>query len=110
MWKFNGITIIVEKDSQDYPKVRIGALDVLGSIEPLVHYGGLESYYRDLQFVMYDGYDNQFLPLIGSGYFTLSGDQGVEGDYVVVSAQPQRLQALNYDTEVYRINVVLRKQ
>jgi len=109
MWSFNGINIIVEKDSQDSPTARIGVLDVLGSTEPLIHFGGLEQYHRELQLVMYDGYDTLLAPLIDSGYYTLISDQGNEGRYAILSARPQQLQALNYDTVVHRVTLNLLK-
>jgi len=93
LWSLGGIPMSVERDSEDTPVVRMGELGPLDSSRTILHYGGTESYDRELTAVMwsYSGYVNEFTPIVGSGYHTLVSDVEDEGNYFVVSCKPERL-------------------
>lgn len=94
LWSLGGIAMSVEKDSSDIPVVRMGELGPLDSSKTILHYGGTESYGRELTAVMwnYSSYVNTLMPLVGSGYHTLVSDDGAQGDYFIQSCKPERLQ------------------
>lgn len=108
-WSLSDINIVVEKDSLDYPKLRLGIIDILDCSGVHAHCGGTEAYHRDINFVLFSEFDMSIAPLIGSGYHTFVSDQGTEGEYQVISATPTRLQALNYNTPIYRVSARFTK-
>lgn len=110
-WSLGGIKLAVEEDSMDYTAIRMGHLGPLDRNETVLHYGGTEAYARDLTAILFSGYEDNFLPLIGSGYHTLISDQGDEGSYFITGCKPRRLQALNKPAAaVYRLQLDLRKE
>lgn len=109
VWSIGGISIVVEKDSLDYPKLRVGLIDILDCSGAHVHYAGTEAYYRNVGFVLFDEFDTAIAPIIGSGSYEFVSDQGAEGNYTIVSATPTRLQALNYASPVYRVAANFRR-
>ena len=108
-WTLDGISITVEEDSLDYPAVRMGVLNPLEYNYSIGHYGGTESAYRDIRFTIFSGYDEQLVPLVGSGYYPLVSDQGVEGNYFITTVRAERLQALNRLSPAFRVTANLRK-
>lgn len=113
LWSLGGISMSVEKDSSDTPIMRMGELGPLDSSKTILHYGGTESYDRELTAVMwnYSGYVNTFMPLIGSGYHALVSDDGAQGDYFIQSCKPERLNdfiSCSGNSPV-RINIQLKK-
>lgn len=109
-WVLGDVTVTVEQDSEDHIPTRIGFLDVLDSSGTIIHFGGTEAKQRDMQLVMFSGYETIFNPMIGSGYHMLESDQGYEGLYVIKAASPERLQALNQENIVIRSKVNLIKE
>jgi len=108
-WSFNGIDMVVEKDSQDYSNVRMAVQDVLDASDTYAYYGGTTSYRRELRSVLYSNYEN-LMALIGSGYYSLISDQGAEGTYYMTECRSERLQALNKPEAVYRVTLQLLKK
>lgn len=110
-WKLDQLYMAVVGDSEDYTKVRMGKLGVLDTLYTVPHYMGTEALYRDLEVYILSGYDPILLGLIQTGgYYTLTSDQGDEGDYYIVSCAPTHKQALNKDTAVYHARLELRKE
>jgi hypothetical protein len=107
-WYFASYRVAVERDSEDYPDIKLGFVDILDTDTTNIHSIGTGSYRRDLTFVIFSGYAG-LAPALVSGYWGLTSDQGVEGTYQVLSYNAQRLQALNYDTDVYRVTVKLER-
>lgn len=109
-WTLGGVTITVENDSLDYPIVRMGRLEPLEHNYSIGHYGGTESAARDIKFTILSGYDNNFIPLVGSGYHALVSDQGAEGNYFIASVRGERVQALNKLSPVFKVTASLKKE
>lgn len=109
-WTLGGLSITVQDDSLDYPIVRMGRLGPLEHNYSIGHYGGTESMARDIRFTIFSGYDDNLIPLVGSGYHTLVSDQGAEGDYFIVSVRGERLQALNKLSSVFKVTATLKKE
>lgn len=109
-WALSNINIAVEEDSLDYPVVRMGKQGPLEHNYSIGHHGGTEAMHRDLKFVLFSGYEQQFLPLVGSGYHALVSDQGAEGDYFIAAVRADRLHANNQPKPVFRITAELRKE
>ena len=109
-WTLGGLSIAVQDDSLDYPIVRMGRLEPLEHNYSIGHYGGTESAARDIKFTIFSGYDDNLIPLVGSGYHALVSDQGEEGDYFIVSIRGERLQALNKLSSVFKVTASLKKE
>lgn len=110
-WNIGGLYMTVEKDSEDYTKVRIGKLGVLDTLYTELHFAGTEALYRDLDVYLISGYDPTLLAMMESGsYYSLTSDQGDEGNYYIVSCNPTRKEALNKQTVVHHVKLELRKE
>ena len=109
-WTLGGVTIAVENDSLDYPIIRMGRLEPLEHNYSIGHYGGTESAARDIRFIILSGYDDNLIPLVGSGYHALVSDQGAEGNYFITSVRGERLQALNQLSPTFRVTAALKKE
>ena len=110
-WKIGDLYIAVTEDSEDYTKARMGELGVLDALVTVPHFMGTEALYRDLDAYIMSGYDPVLLGMIQtSGYYTLTSDQGEEGNYYIVACDPTRKEALNKRNEVYFVKLELRKE
>lgn len=89
----------------------MGQQGVLDSTETILHFGGTESYSREITAAIWSGYASNFLPLVGSGYHVLVSDFGSEGSYYITACSPDRLQDFKQcaGNRVYRVNLTLKK-
>lgn len=109
-WTIDGNRIYVEKDTGWQSERRQAEIDVLDSSKTIIHDSGRPSYKRSIQFVVFSGYAANILPLQdAASSYTLVSDQGSEGSVFVKSLEPERLQAINYDTPVYRVTMEMTK-
>lgn len=108
-WSYGGIKIAVEHDSLDYPRYRFVEHSVLDTLYTDIQRLGSGETLRDIRGVVFDGHD-QLLDFVGSGYYTFVSDQGTEGDYFLATFRSDRLVATNYDTPVYRVTMIMRKE
>ena len=107
-WSYGGVNIAVESDTLDAPKYRFVEHNVLDTLYTDLQRLGSGEILRDVRGVVFSGFP-QLLTFVGSGYYTFISDQGTEGDYFLSRFQSNRLVATNYDTPVYRVTMMLKK-
>jgi len=109
-WTYGGVRIYVEEDTGILRGRRQARIEVLDSTQTAVHDAGRPSDRRELTFVMFSGYENNFLPLANGSGHALVSDEGSQGNWIIMGEPgANRVRALNYDTSVYRVTMELMK-
>ena len=110
LWSLGGVKIAVEKDSGDTVTPRLDEINPLGSaLTTYLHYAGTEAKKRSITGVLFENYESAFIALIDGTAKALVSDQGAEGNYVILSLKPERVQDTKRDLPVTRVDIDLMK-
>lgn len=108
-WTIGGVRIYTEKDSGWETTPRLPEINILDSTQTIFHDAGRPSYTRSLQFVVFSGYFANIIPLANGAVQALVSDFGAEGDVMIRSLKPTRLQDISRATRVHRVQMEITR-
>ncbi len=107
-WSYGGVRIFVEKDSGKIPEPRIDEINPLTTtLTTYIYQAGREDYTRKITCVVWEGNWASLMALADGAEHALISDQGAEGNWVILTISPSRMQALNKTAVVAKVQLTL---